>query len=188
VQQDIIYPAQTASGHARRLQLYNSLIIVAGLLMTAAYQAMYSAGTDQASSAVQAQDMAFAFRMFNALSFVTSTLCVLSCLSGMLCLTYFPPLTEEPPLTASVVWVAKNEKRLNKVGDAILSKKLYHLAISSFVASVLTALVACVLGTLKYIGPAAMAWVAFGVSAVVLALCLWVLYEHWRFQNEEVLF
>jgi hypothetical protein len=181
-----IYAAQTASGYARRLQLYNSLIIVAGLLMTAAYQAMYSAETDMASSAVQAADMAFTFRMFNALSFVTSTLCVLSCLSGMLCLSYFPACTEEPPSTARLLWLASNNQRLSQVGDTIVSKSLYHFAIGSFVASVLTALVACVLGTLSYIGPTAMAWVAFAVAAVMLVLCIWVLTMHCRFQKSGV--
>jgi hypothetical protein len=185
-QQGNMFPVQSASGYAGRLQIFNSLIIVAGLLMSAAYQAMYSAAADQDGSAVKTPHMGFAFRMCNAVSFVTSTLCVLSCLSGMLCLSFFPACTEEPPSKACVQWLSDSKQRVTEVGDKIVSKQLYRFAIISFVTSVLSASAACVLGTLEFLGIPAISWSAFGVSALVLVLCAWVLGRYWKFQQEGV--
>lgn len=153
---------QLKQGSSRLLQLFSSLLIVAGVLAPATYQALYAA-----SAAGEAE---FAFRMLNMLSFALSLVCVLSCLVAMCFLLSVPVCQDDPP--SQTDYDRLTGCLLNGTGRQLLNQ-LYWLSVASFVASLLVMLAVCFVGVFTLLGPfQAAGWMKRGVSLALFVVCL----------------
>lgn len=164
---------QSKQDSARLLQIFSSLLIVAGVLAPATYQALYAA------SATDETD--YVFRMLNGLSFVLSLVCVLSCLVALCCLLSVPVCEDDPPSKADNLRLTNSKCLLNKKGQDLL-QVLYWISVSTFVASLILMLAVCCLGVFTLLGSKdfkAVHWVIRGVCLGVFVVCIglvvWVL-------------
>ena len=193
---------QTRQGNSRMLQLFNALIVVAGLLLTATYTAVYAApqpevnpqgvsivmrnGTfqgDITSKPAETPVLTLTWRFLNSVAFECSLICVVGCFTAVMCLVDVPQCVDDPPSNSDYSRLQEERHVLSSAGHNYFVF-IYCVVSVSFACTILAALVAMAWASASFInGPNnGFQWSVVAISLFVGIFCalLFGFAEHFR--------